>query len=66
MLQHHTLLFLTDISQILHLAAQSASSWGQQNVTDGGAIGQQHDEAVHAEDEAARGGQTVLQSVDMT
>ena len=37
----------------------------QQNVPDGGAIGQQHDETVHAEAEAARGGQTVLQSVDV-
>ena len=37
----------------------------QQNIADGGAVGEQHDQAVHAKAQAARGGQTVLQSVDV-
>ena len=37
----------------------------QQHVADGGAVGQQHDQTVHAEAQAARGGQAVLQSVDV-
>ena len=34
----------------------------QQNIADGGAVGQEHDETVNAEAEAARGGQAVFQS----
>ena len=37
----------------------------QQHVTDRRAVGQQHDEAIHAEAEAARGGQAVLKGVDV-
>ena len=37
----------------------------QQNIADGGAVGEQHDQAVHTEAQAARGGQTVLQCVDV-
>ena len=37
----------------------------QQNIADGGAVGEQHDQAIHAEAQAARGGQAVLQCVDI-
>ena len=37
----------------------------QQHVADRGAVGQQHDKTVDAEAQAARGGQAVLQSIDV-
>ena len=37
----------------------------QQNIADRGAVGQQHNKAIHTEAEAACGGQTILQRVDI-
>ena len=48
-----------------YLVVQGLHRGEQQHVTDRRAVGQQHDEAIHAEAEAARGGQAVLKGVDV-
>ncbi len=37
----------------------------EEDVADGGAVGEEHDQAIHAEAEAARGGQAVLKGGDV-
>ena len=51
--------------QIGNLLVNRLHRGEQQNIADGGAVGEQHDQAVHAKAQAARGGQAVLQCVDI-